>query len=208
MCITNNGHVLTRWKISSFFLYLCMPFVNSLHVFSLLNEGSLVRIRGLLASHSDTVCFPCIPPIPFLTLHSSLTLSITVHAFQIAFFRLPSLFRSPLNSVCLESIGDILMSYYGVFAAEPATVVVLFSLPFFFRSSVCSFSFWFAFPLPLCHALLSSSFFLVSPLFFQALERWLPREYWRPINKLLVGHGQTICTAIKPACRLCLVSHS
>ena len=27
----------------------------------------------------------------------------------------------------------------------------------------------------------------------QALEEWLPREYWMPLNELLVGFGQTMC---------------
>lgn len=35
------------------------------------------------------------------------------------------------------------------------------------------------------------------------LESWLPREYWREINHLLVGFGQTICTPVKPKCDQC-----
>ena len=35
------------------------------------------------------------------------------------------------------------------------------------------------------------------------LEEWLPREYWSKINLLLVGFGQTICTAKNPKCSTC-----
>lgn len=38
----------------------------------------------------------------------------------------------------------------------------------------------------------------------KALEGWLPREYWREINHLLVGFGQTICTPTRPKCSECL----
>lgn len=37
----------------------------------------------------------------------------------------------------------------------------------------------------------------------KALESWLPREYWRGINHLLVGFGQTICTPTRPKCDTC-----
>ena len=37
-----------------------------------------------------------------------------------------------------------------------------------------------------------------------ALEDWLPREYWGEINGLLVGFGQQICKPIRPLCRECL----
>lgn len=37
----------------------------------------------------------------------------------------------------------------------------------------------------------------------KALESWLPREYWREINHLLVGFGQTICTPTRPKCDEC-----
>ena len=37
----------------------------------------------------------------------------------------------------------------------------------------------------------------------EALESWLPREYWREINHLLVGFGQTICTPQRPKCDKC-----
>lgn len=35
------------------------------------------------------------------------------------------------------------------------------------------------------------------------LESWLPRDYWREINHLLVGFGQTICTPTRPRCDEC-----
>lgn len=38
----------------------------------------------------------------------------------------------------------------------------------------------------------------------KALEQWLPREYWREINHMLVGFGQTICTPVRPKCDECL----
>ena len=37
----------------------------------------------------------------------------------------------------------------------------------------------------------------------KALEQWLPREYWREINHMLVGFGQTICTPLRPKCSDC-----
>lgn len=37
-----------------------------------------------------------------------------------------------------------------------------------------------------------------------ALEKWLPRELWSEINKLLVGFGQTICYSFHPKCNECL----
>lgn len=37
----------------------------------------------------------------------------------------------------------------------------------------------------------------------KALEKWLPREYWRDINTMLVGHGQTVCLPVHPKCELC-----
>ena len=36
-----------------------------------------------------------------------------------------------------------------------------------------------------------------------ALESWLPRNYWREINHLLVGFGQTICSPVGPKCGEC-----
>ncbi|KAE9620448.1 putative DNA-(apurinic or apyrimidinic site) lyase [Lupinus albus] len=40
----------------------------------------------------------------------------------------------------------------------------------------------------------------------EALQRWLPREEWDPINPLLVGFGQTICTPLRPRCAECGIS--
>ncbi|TKY48340.1 Endonuclease III-like 2 [Spatholobus suberectus] len=37
----------------------------------------------------------------------------------------------------------------------------------------------------------------------QALQRWLPKEEWVPINPLLVGFGRTICTPLRPHCGEC-----
>lgn len=37
----------------------------------------------------------------------------------------------------------------------------------------------------------------------KALESWLPQKYWREINHLLVGFGQTICTPTRPKCDQC-----
>ncbi|MGB9621056.1 MAG: endonuclease III domain-containing protein, partial [Brevinematia bacterium] len=31
----------------------------------------------------------------------------------------------------------------------------------------------------------------------------LPRKYWREINYLMVGFGQTICKPLKPLCKEC-----
>ncbi|XP_059075865.1 endonuclease III homolog 1, chloroplastic isoform X2 [Cryptomeria japonica] len=39
------------------------------------------------------------------------------------------------------------------------------------------------------------------------LESWLPKDEWVPINPLLVGFGQTICTPLRPHCGECLVSN-
>ncbi|KAJ3671504.1 hypothetical protein LUZ60_007583 [Juncus effusus] len=36
-----------------------------------------------------------------------------------------------------------------------------------------------------------------------ALEAWLPKDEWSPINPLLVGFGQTVCTARFPKCGIC-----
>ncbi|GMY32433.1 endonuclease III homolog 1, chloroplastic-like isoform X2 [Fagus crenata] len=40
----------------------------------------------------------------------------------------------------------------------------------------------------------------------EALQLWLPKEEWVPINPLLVGFGQTICTPLRPNCGMCSVS--
>ncbi|KAL9296513.1 hypothetical protein ACSQ67_022409 [Phaseolus vulgaris] len=39
----------------------------------------------------------------------------------------------------------------------------------------------------------------------ESLQRWLPKEEWVPINPLLVGFGQTICTPLRPRCGECSV---
>lgn len=39
------------------------------------------------------------------------------------------------------------------------------------------------------------------------LEEWLPKTHWGPINKMLVGFGQTICVPVSPKCSLCQVNH-
>ncbi|KAK6157916.1 hypothetical protein DH2020_012164 [Rehmannia glutinosa] len=40
----------------------------------------------------------------------------------------------------------------------------------------------------------------------EALQLWLPKEEWVPINPLLVGFGQTVCTPLRPRCGICTVS--
>ncbi|CBI36652.3 unnamed protein product, partial [Vitis vinifera] len=40
----------------------------------------------------------------------------------------------------------------------------------------------------------------------ESLQLWLPKEEWVPINPLLVGFGQTICTPLRPRCGVCGVS--
>ncbi|CAI5734557.1 unnamed protein product [Hyaloperonospora brassicae] len=37
------------------------------------------------------------------------------------------------------------------------------------------------------------------------LEDWLPRDHWGPINRLLVGFGQTICLPRNPKCADCKI---
>lgn len=39
-----------------------------------------------------------------------------------------------------------------------------------------------------------------------ALEEWLPDIYWGPINRLLVGFGQLVCTPVNPKCSICTVN--
>jgi endonuclease-3 len=42
----------------------------------------------------------------------------------------------------------------------------------------------------------------------KALEKVLPRDKWEDVNFLLVGFGQSICSAVKPKCEQCrLQSH-
>ncbi|KIY66179.1 DNA glycosylase [Cylindrobasidium torrendii FP15055 ss-10] len=38
------------------------------------------------------------------------------------------------------------------------------------------------------------------------LESWLPKEYWKEVNHLLVGFGQTICSKKTPKCGQCRVN--
>ncbi|KAK4492856.1 hypothetical protein RD792_000181 [Penstemon davidsonii] len=40
----------------------------------------------------------------------------------------------------------------------------------------------------------------------ESLQLWLPKDEWVPINPLLVGFGQTICTPLRPRCGICTVS--
>ncbi|XP_057729387.1 endonuclease III homolog 2, chloroplastic-like isoform X2 [Arachis stenosperma] len=40
----------------------------------------------------------------------------------------------------------------------------------------------------------------------KALQRWLPREEWVPINPLMVDFGRTICTPLRPHCGKCCIS--
>ena len=40
-----------------------------------------------------------------------------------------------------------------------------------------------------------------------ALQDWLPKEYWRDINPLLVGFGQTMCLPVRPRCSDCLLKN-
>ncbi|XP_062107785.1 endonuclease III homolog 1, chloroplastic isoform X2 [Humulus lupulus] len=40
----------------------------------------------------------------------------------------------------------------------------------------------------------------------EALQMWLPKEEWVPINPLLVGFGQTVCTPLRPRCGVCTIS--
>ena len=41
----------------------------------------------------------------------------------------------------------------------------------------------------------------------EALQTWLPKEYWATINKTLVGFGQMMCLPIGPKCGDCPASH-
>ena len=38
------------------------------------------------------------------------------------------------------------------------------------------------------------------------LQDWLPEEYWRPLNVMLVGFGQMVCAPIGPKCRSCAIN--
>ncbi len=37
----------------------------------------------------------------------------------------------------------------------------------------------------------------------EALQKLIPRELWIEVNRLFVGHGQTICVPINPKCNIC-----
>lgn len=37
----------------------------------------------------------------------------------------------------------------------------------------------------------------------EALQKIVPKELWIDVNRLLVGHGQTICVPINPKCNIC-----
>ncbi|KAM0940127.1 putative DNA-(apurinic or apyrimidinic site) lyase [Dioscorea sansibarensis] len=39
-----------------------------------------------------------------------------------------------------------------------------------------------------------------------SLEKWLPKDEWVPINPLLVGFGQTVCTPVRPRCGICSIN--
>jgi len=39
------------------------------------------------------------------------------------------------------------------------------------------------------------------------LESWLPKDKWQPINRLMVGFGQTVCLPVHPKCAICKVNH-
>ena len=55
-------------------------------------------------------------------------------------------------------------------------------------------------------AVRSCRFCSISPAqYFQALESWLPKEYWPKINHLLVGMGQTVCLPRNPLCNECAI---
>lgn len=41
----------------------------------------------------------------------------------------------------------------------------------------------------------------------EALQSWLPKEYWGTINQTLVGYGQSVCLPIGPKCSQCPASH-
>lgn len=40
-----------------------------------------------------------------------------------------------------------------------------------------------------------------------SLQSWLPKEEWVPINPLLVGFGQTVCTPLRPRCDQCCINN-
>ncbi|XP_043699593.1 endonuclease III homolog 1, chloroplastic-like isoform X2 [Telopea speciosissima] len=40
----------------------------------------------------------------------------------------------------------------------------------------------------------------------ESLQLWLPKEEWVPINPLLVGFGQMVCTPLRPRCGMCEIN--
>ncbi|OVA04594.1 Helix-hairpin-helix motif [Macleaya cordata] len=41
----------------------------------------------------------------------------------------------------------------------------------------------------------------------ESLQLWLPKDEWVPINPLLVGFGQTVCTPLRPRCGMCGINN-
>ena len=41
----------------------------------------------------------------------------------------------------------------------------------------------------------------------EALKKIIPKNQWRDVNKLFVGHGQRICLPINPKCPLCPINN-
>ena len=41
----------------------------------------------------------------------------------------------------------------------------------------------------------------------EALKKLIPKASWIEVNRLLVGHGQTICVSINPKCAICPILH-
>ena len=39
----------------------------------------------------------------------------------------------------------------------------------------------------------------------EALQKIIPKDLWIEVNRLLVGHGQTICVPLNPKCNICPV---
>ncbi len=42
----------------------------------------------------------------------------------------------------------------------------------------------------------------------EALQKLVPRDLWIEVNRLFVGHGQTICVPINPKCNICPIRKS
>ncbi|HJK34544.1 MAG TPA: endonuclease III, partial [Methanocorpusculum sp.] len=41
----------------------------------------------------------------------------------------------------------------------------------------------------------------------QDLMKLFPKTWWGELNYLLISHGRAVCTAKKPACERCAISH-